>query len=487
MIYFLDENNHHLMMKLIIECHPTNFLKVVDKMQLNNQAIEELTSILDVSFDGITIANGEGIFIRASKSCEELFGVKVSEILGESSLYLEHKKIFDKSVTSEVLKTKDRVTLIQKTSADKIVLVTGIPIFDKDKNIEKVINISKDITETKKLKSDLKNLQTELDWFKQELSKRNGIDNQKITYKSAAMKQIIDTVHHGVNFDATVLLLGETGVGKGFMAKMIHSLSKRRDLPFVNINCGAIPEHLLESELFGYEKGAFTGASKEGKRGLFEIAGKGIIFLDEIGDLPLSLQVKLLHVLDDKKVRRIGGATSYEIKARVIAATNKNLKEVVKQGRFREDLFYRLNVIPINIPALRERKEDLPFLINMFLENINDKYETKKYFSENAIKLLIEYDFPGNIRELQNMIERLVINTIGDKIGSTNIHNLIEPLSISLSNKLGPLKETVEAVERNLLIAAFKEYKTTRKVAEVLQIDQSTVVKKAKKFKISLK
>ncbi|MGE7768436.1 sigma-54 interaction domain-containing protein [Peribacillus sp. NPDC096540] len=456
-------------------------------MPLNNQAIEELTSILDVSFDGITIANGEGIFIRVSKSCEELFGVKISEILGESSLYLEDKKIFDKSVTSEVLKRKDRVTLVQKTSADKIVLVTGIPIFDKDKNIEKVINISKDITETKKLKSDLKNLQTELDWFKQELSKRNGIDNQKITYKSAAMKQIIDTVHHVVNFDATVLLLGETGVGKGFMAKMIHSLSKRRDLPFVNINCGAIPEHLLESELFGYEKGAFTGASKEGKRGLFEIADEGIIFLDEIGELPLSLQVKLLHVLDDKRVRRIGGTTSYEVKARVIAATNKNLKEVVKQGRFREDLFYRLNVIPINIPALRERKEDLPFLINMFLENINDKYGTEKYFSENAIKLLLEYDFPGNIRELQNMIERLVIITIGDKIGSNKIHYLIEPLSISLSNKLGPLKETVEAVERNLLIAAFIEYKTTRKVAEVLQIDQSTVVKKAKKFKIPLK
>jgi transcriptional regulator with PAS, ATPase and Fis domain len=298
------------------------------------------------------------------------------------------------------------------------------------------------------------------------------------------MKQIMDLIHHVSNLDATVLLLGETGVGKGFMANMIHSASKRKDMPFITINCGAIPENLLESELFGYEKGSFTGASKEGKKGLFEIAGKGTIFLDEIGDMPLNLQVKLLHVLDERKARRIGGCSSFKVNARVIAATNKNIKTLVKNEKFRADLFYRLNVVPITIPALRDRREDLLFLINMFLENINTKYGMKKAFSEEALKALYDYEYPGNIRELQNMIERLVINTVGDTIEGTKIFEVIEPAQQNRKQEITPLKEAVEELERNLLLSAFQKYKTTRKVAEALKIDQSTVVKKAKKFKL---
>ena len=449
------------------------------------QATEELTSILDISFDGISIANGEGIFTRVSKSWEDLFGVKGPEIIGKSSAFLEEKGIFDRSVTSEVIRTKKRVTRVQKTPKNKVLLVTGIPTFNKDGQIEKIINISKDITETKKLESDLRNLQIELEWFKQELSKRNVMENQQITYKSPAMNQIMEMLHHVANFDATVFLLGETGVGKGFMAKMLHNLSIRKEFPFVSVNCGAIPEDLLESELFGYEKGSFTGALKDGKRGLFETAGKGTIFLDEIGDLPLNLQVKLLHVLDDKKVRRIGGSSSYKVNARVIAATNKNIKEQVQLGKFREDLFYRLNVIPITIPPLRDRKEDLPFLITMFLENMNHRYETKKYLSEEALKMLLAYKFPGNIRELQNIIERLVITTFGERIESNHVQSMIKADPVPYGNEIIPLKEAVEKVEKNLLMAAFREYKTTRKVAEVLKIDQSTVVKKSKKYGLS--
>ncbi|MED1467651.1 sigma-54 interaction domain-containing protein [Bacillus salipaludis] len=458
----------------------------MNEMEFYKKAYEELESILDISFDGITIADGEGIFIRVSKSCEELFGVKPSKMIGKSASYLEEIGIFDISVTSEVLKSKKRVTIRQKTAADRIILVTGIPIFDKEKKkIEKIINISKDITETKKLSSDVSRLQMELDWYKQELQKRTRLNENNINFKSPAMQKSVVLAHHVADLPVTVLLLGETGVGKNFMAKLIHNHSKNKDKPFVSINCGAIPENLLESELFGYEKGAFSGASKEGKKGLFEFSKNGTIFLDEIGDMPLSLQVKLLHVLDDKKVRRIGGSASYDVKARVIAATNKNLKELVEQGKFREDLYYRLNVVPIKIPALRERKEDLLLLIQLFLDQFNSKYGITKWLSEEALKLLYKYAYPGNIRELENMMERLVINTIGNTIDKQDVAEVLEPTINDLHEEIIPLKEAVEQLEKKLLRSAFKKYQTTRKVAEVLQVDQSTIVKKAKRLNIT--
>jgi PAS domain S-box-containing protein len=456
-------------------------------LELYKEAFEDLNSILDTSFGAITIADGKGVFTRISKSCERMFGVPESEIIGKSAFLLEKQGFFSTSVTCEVIRRNKRVTIIQKTAANKTVLVTGTPIFNKKKKIEKIINISKDITETKKLAADLKRLQTEHEWLKQELMRRTRLERGKVASESPEMKRIIELVHHIANMDAIVLLLGETGVGKGFMANMIHSISDRKDMPFISINCGAIPESLLESELFGYEKGAFTGASKEGKKGLFETAGNGTVFLDEIGDMPLSLQVKLLHVLDDRKVRRIGGSSSFKVKCRIIAATNKELKELVKNGEFREDLFYRLNVVPITIPALRERKEDLLFLANMFLDKLNAKYKMKKTFSEEAIKALYDYQYPGNIRELENMIERLVINTMGDTIDAEKIYEITEPFqSNSDHQEIIPLKEAVEQLERKLLLSAFQKYKTTRRVAKALKIDQSTVVKKAKKLKLEV-
>ncbi|WP_436373979.1 sigma-54 interaction domain-containing protein [Cytobacillus sp. BC1816] len=456
-----------------------------NQLETYKQAFEDLNFILDITHSAITITNGEGIFTRLSKSCERIFGVPESELIGKNAFLLEKQGFFSTSVTCEVIRKQRRVTIIQKTAANKTVLVTGTPFFNKDKKIEKIINISKDITETNKLASDLKRLQAEHEWLKQELMKRTRMERGKVASESPGMKNIIELVHHISNMDATVLLLGETGVGKGYMANMIHSVSNRKDRPFISINCGAIPENLLESELFGYEKGAFTGALKDGKKGLFETAGSGTIFLDEIGDMPVSLQVKLLHVLDDRTVRRIGGTASFKVDCRIIAATNKNIKELVRAGQFREDLFYRLNVVPITIPSLRERKEDLLFLANMFLDSMNNKYKMKKTFSEEAIRALYDYNYPGNIRELQNMIERLVINTLGDTIEAEKIREMTEASSPNTqSEEITPLKEAVEQLERNMLLTAFQKYKTTRRVAEALKIDQSTVVKKAKKLKV---
>ncbi|MDM5228251.1 sigma 54-interacting transcriptional regulator [Cytobacillus sp. NJ13] len=456
-----------------------------NQLETYKQAFEDLNFILDITHSAITITNGEGVFTRLSKSCERIFGVPESELIGKNAFSLEKQGFFSTSVTCEVIRKQRRVTIIQKTAANKTVLVTGTPFFNKDKKIEKIINISKDITETNKLASDLKRLQAEHEWLKQELMKRTRMERGKVASESPGMKSIIELVHHIANMDATVLLLGETGVGKGYMANMIHSVSNRKDRPFISINCGAIPKNLLESELFGYEKGAFTGALKDGKKGLFESAGSGTIFLDEIGDMPVSLQVKLLHVLDDRTVRRIGGSASFKVDCRIIAATNKDIKELVRTGQFREDLFYRLNVVPITIPSLRERKEDLLFLANMFIDSMNNKYKMKKTFSEEAIRALYDYNYPGNIRELQNMIERLVINTLGDTIEAEKIREMTEASSpITQSEEITPLKEAVEQLERNMLLTAFQKYKTTRRVAEALKIDQSTVVKKAKKLKV---
>lgn len=452
------------------------------------RAYEELKLILDLSFDQITIADGNGIFLKVSKSCEPCFGIKEEEMIGTSAFELEKRGIFDISVTAEVIRKKREITLIQKTRSNKTLLVTGIPVFDENGNIERIINISRDITRDQRLYEQLEILKGSLQWFRKELNKRQGIQDNNVIYKSAKMKKVIDLITLVADSDATVLLTGETGVGKGYFAKLIHRISDRRDEPFIQINCCAIPESLLESELFGYVSGAFTGATKSGKKGLFEIAGKGTIFLDEIGDMPLGLQVKLLHVLDEKKFFRIGGEKLISIECRIIAATNKNLKKMVNEGKFRKDLYYRLNVFPIEIPPLRERREDLPFLINMFLSEFNKKYGTEKVISEKGYKILVDYDYSGNIRELENLIERLVITTEGDVIDEEQIADILRPPDRSWlkDDEIIPIKEAVEQLERHILTLAFQKYKTTRKVAEALKIDQSTVVKKAKKLNIKV-
>lgn len=449
------------------------------------EAYEELKLIFDLGFDQITIADGDGVFTKVVKSCEPYIGVKEKELIGASSFDLEKKGVFDISVTAEVLRRGEKVTLIQKTRANKILIVLGIPQFDKNRNIIKIINLSKDITENQDLELERQKIQDRLQWFQKELNKRQGIYDLELNYQSPAMNKIYDLITHIANLNVTVLLLGETGVGKGYIAKVIHNCSTRKNEAFVHINCGAIPEHLLESELFGYESGSFSGASKDGKRGLFEIAGKGTIFLDEIGDMPLNLQVKLLHALEEKRVFRIGGEKPMKIEGRIIAATNKDLKKLISEGKFREDLYYRLNIVPITIPPLRERKEDIPGLIKKILQQYNKEHHTQKHISQGAYKSLINYEYPGNIRELRNIVERLVITNIGDIIEEKDVEEITgEPEETFCDEEIKPIKVAVEELERRILISAFKKYKTTRKVAEILKIDQSTVVKKAKKLKV---
>ncbi len=305
---------------------------------------------------------------------------------------------------------------------------------------------------------------------------------------SKAMRRVVSLVQKVAKVDSNILIMGETGVGKEMAARSVHNCSRRMDGPFIKLNCGAIPEHLLESELFGYESGAFTGAKKEGKIGLIELADCGTLLLDEVADLPITMQVKLLRVLEERLVMRVGGTKSKKVDFRLIAATNKNLEQMVKKQKFREDLFYRLNVIPVVIPPLRERKEDIIPFILFFLDKFNKKYDMAKEISPEVIQSLLKYEWPGNIRELENTIERLMVTTdsniiqIEEMKQNTGI-NIVGSFEDEKSPKA--LGTVLEETERNLIYQAFKNCKTTREMADVLGISQSAVVRKIKKYGFS--
>ena len=451
----------------------------------NRHYSEELKKTFEDSFDQITIADGEGIFLMSSKNSGTIFGIDPEEIVGRSAQELEDDGIVKPSVTLMVLRSRKKETIVQDTASGRRLMVTGLPMFNSRGELIRVLNISHDITEIENLNRQLHETEEILDWFRNELLRTRISEKGLLKSNSPAMRKILDIVKHVAGVDATVLLLGETGVGKGVIAETIHQMSERRNGPFVQVNCSAIPHGLFESELFGYVKGAFTGASEKGKKGYFEIADNGTLFLDEISEMPVEMQVKLLHVMESNRLFKVGDSTPLRINVRIIAATNTDLPRQVKEGGFRQDLFYRLNVVPIHTPALRERREEIPLFINHFLSKFNSKYGLSREISSAAREILCAHDWPGNVRELENAIERLII-TSGDRVidrsGVKEILDNILKLNIQVP-RIMPLKKAVREVERQLLKRAHKELKTTRKMAQALEIDQSTVVKKIKMLK----
>src|SRR5699024_1346667 len=290
------------------------------------------------------------------------------------------------------------------------------------------------------------------------------------------MNKILALVKKVASLDVTVLLTGESGVGKNYIARKIHDRSNRKDEPFVEINCGAIPESLIESELFGYEEGAFTGAKKGGKKGYFEAAGKGTIFLDEISELSLNLQVKLLSVLQNYAIQRVGGHTIVHLNCRIICATNQNLQKLIEEKKFREDLYYRINVIKMDIPPLRERTAELDRLILELVEEFNEKYKTHKRLSKSLINWIRKQEWPGNMRELRNFIERIHIMSNDEEITLEDVGVRKE------SDESVSLEAYLEEVEKDFIIDMYKKYPSSVKLAKRLQISQSTVNRKINKY-----
>jgi len=453
--------------------------------------VKILDSILESSSDGIWISDGEGKVLRINKASEKFNEVKASQVVGRNVRDLIKEGFYDKSVTLEVLEKKTSVSLLQKVRSGKSILVTGTPVFDKEGNIELVVVNERDITYLRELERKLRESQVLTKTYQRELSKIHlkNLEKENIIFKSEAMERVIETALRICNLDCCVLLLGESGVGKNLIAKFIHKHSFGNSKPFMQVNCGAIPESLIESELFGYEKGAFTGARKEGKPGILELADKGTLFLDEIDQLPFPLQAKLLHFLEDKKLLRVGGTKYREVDTRIIAASNQNLESLVKEGKFREDLFFRLNVIPIYIPPLRERPEDILPLISFFLSKYNKKFKKNTSISSEAVDILCEYNFPGNVRELSNLIERMVaLAEDKKKIEPKDIPQYIRNsmnAPLFLEKEELSLRKAVERVESFIIKEALRKYGSQNKAAHALGVNQSTISRKIKKYGIN--
>ncbi len=315
-------------------------------------------------------------------------------------------------------------------------------------------------------------------------------NSKKLIFHSKKMQDLIRLVLHVATVDTTVLIEGESGVGKELITDILYSYSDRKNGPFIKINCGAIPSNLLESELFGYEPGAFTGANKKGKAGMFELANGGVLFLDEIGDMPYDLQVKLLRAIQEMEITRLGGTQPIKIDIRIIAGTNMSLEQRMAAGRFRKDLYYRLNVVPLFVPPLRERPEDIQELAKHFLEFYNQKHHCNKCLSPDVLEHFMSYEWPGNIRELENLIERLVVTTLHDTIGISDLSAWSKKtdrsveVEVEAETELMPLHEALENTERKILQKAFSIHDSTYAVARALGISQPTVVRKSAKYGI---
>ncbi|KUO73704.1 MAG: hypothetical protein APF81_02030 [Desulfosporosinus sp. BRH_c37] len=446
--------------------------------EINN----ELNTILDFSADGFVISNGQGLVLRDNKSSREMLGINEVSIVGQHVNWLVEGGYTFESVTMKVLEKKGPITIFQHLTSGREIVHTGTPILDENGDISRVVVNLRDLSELNFLREQLREAQklsvkyfNELDKFRKEQL------SSDIIIRSAIMVEKIETVMKVAQVDSTVLILGESGVGKEPIAGIVHKASNRVNHPFIKLNCASIPANLIESELFGYEGGSYTGASKEGRPGLFEIANGGTLFLDEIGELPFDMQSKLLRVLQEREIYRVGGRKSIKLDVRIIAATNRDLEQMIKVGKFRPDLFYRLNVISIWIPPLRDRKEDIPPLIHHFLEKYNLKYNKNKNVSPQLVERFIYYQWQGNIRELENTIERMVVLSQGDLIDidflteGDRSQTFKEPTSMNL-------RDILDETERNLIERVYGECKSTRKAAKILGVDQSTIVKKMKKY-----
>lgn len=448
--------------------------------ELNRQLFTILSSI----YDGLYITDGQANTILINRAYEEVSGLRREDVLGKSMQEIVATGMIDRSGSLGVLKTRKPVTLEQTFRTGKQALITSTPHFDSSGEITMIITVVRDMTEIyglqRKYQESEERRRSEMEFLQ-----RNQRFVSRMVAADPRTLEVLARAQKVAALDTTILLLGETGVGKEQFARYIYENSARARQSFIGINCGAIPASLIESELFGYEKGAFTGASKEGKMGVFESADKGTVFLDEVGDLPLEMQVHLLRVLQEMQVRRVGGVRSISVDVRIIAATNRNLLDMVHEKTFREDLYYRLNVVPIEIPPLRERKRDIRPLVESFLKDMNKKYRYQKRFADAAMEILHSYAWPGNVRELKNVVEQAVILSAGDEIQPSEL-----PIACRFEGESHGGDETgrvnlkleVARFEYEYICRAYEKYGTVRAAAASLGMDSATFVRKRRKF-----
>lgn len=414
---------------------------------------------------------------------EKLSGTKKELFLNKTMTRIIEEGLIDKSGTMEALNSKKEITMNQTLNNKNQVLITSTPLFDLDGNINLVVTTVRDVTLINSLKNELNRTTLDMNKLKSLIHEKDGI-----VYQSKQMENTILTAKKVAVYDTSVLISGETGVGKDIVARIIHKNSNRANKPFIDINCSAIPESLMESELFGYEGGSFTGALTKGKKGIFELANGGTLFLDEIGELSLNMQAKLLKTLQNKTIRKIGGSKEIPIDVRIVSATNQDLKSMIEEKKFRDDLYYRINIIPIEILPLRKRREDILLLVNHFLEKSNEINHENKFFSKEALLALYNYDFPGNVRELKNLVERSVVLSRDDEIQLNDLPTVIkisdfQEKSFELKKGVN-FKQAVDNFEKMVIKNALDNSSTSKEAAIKLGMNESTLTRKKQKLGI---
>ncbi|HEY3364704.1 MAG TPA: sigma 54-interacting transcriptional regulator [Symbiobacteriaceae bacterium] len=441
---------------------------------------EAVAALLDGVGEALVIADSGGQILAVNRAMEDLLGDKRDQLIGHTLADLEGRGVWLPPPLRRCMASGQREALIQVVRGRRLAL-TAVPLPDG-----LVLATARDITELDRLQHQVERMEQERDRFHFELAglRAGHAAREEIVASSRPMQKVLELARRVAQVDSTILLLGESGAGKGVLAATIHRSSQRSGAPFIKIDCAALPESLLESELFGYAPGSFTGARREGKPGIIEQANTGTLLLDEIGDLPLTLQVKLLQVIQDRRFTRVGSVTPIQVDVRIIAATHRNLEQMVSDGRFRQDLFYRLNVVPITIPPLRERREDVPSLVRHFMDHYCARYRVERVVTPETLERLMAYPWPGNVRELENLIERLIVTTEERDIRPEHLPAALEmsvsPIKIQ---RVVPLAEALEALELELVGAAYKEHGSSVKVSKVLGIHQTTAARKIREWK----
>jgi PAS domain S-box-containing protein len=466
-------------------------LSEVNENSLNR---EDLLRILDNSFDEIFVVNGLGIVTYVNEACRKHYGLKPSEVIGKTVHYLLDEGYYSPALAPIVFRDKQTVTLEQETRSGVKLVVTATPVFNCNGEIDFIVMNSRNITQIENLKRDLDNTKKLVNHYKskvdeliQQVSYFKGY-----TFRNKRMKMCLEMIQRVAKVNSTVLILGESGTGKNVLAMDIHKMSQRKEGPFICINGATIPEQLLESELFGYCRGAFTGADKYGKVGLVELANGGTLFLDEIGEIPLAIQAKLLELIQEHRFVPVGGKEHKKINIRIIAATNRNLVNLIKEGKFREDLYYRLSVIEIDTPPLRARNEDIIPLLRFFLEKFDLMYKYYHDFDPRCLNILKDYSWPGNIREMEHLAERLVVTIPDGMILPEHLPSKIfkcqinQPHALTLHEELNRLEDSSRKTEEETIIRLYNVLKSSYKVATALNISQSKVTRIVRSYNESL-
>lgn len=460
-----------------------------DKERVEKELLEALCHLADE----ILVTDGNGKVVAVTESCRELYGMEPEDVLKTSIQEMEEHGVHYPSITPIIMKEKRRISLLQSSKTGKKMLVTGVPVLDDAGEILRVVLCCRDVTDFLELRDGVGRGAVYLEGVSPERKKLYPLN---VVAASPQMQKAMDLIRKVANVDCNVLITGESGAGKEVVAKQLHLQGNRAEGAFIHINCSAIPEQLLESELFGYEAGAFTGADRKGKPGMFELANNGTLFLDEIGDMSLLLQTKILKAIEDKQIWRLGGTKPKGINCRIIAATNANMEELIAQGRFRRDLYYRLNVVSVEVPPLRERREDIAPLTNLFLDVKGKAYQRSVTISDDGMQLLTRYDWPGNARELSNVVERLIILSETERIGAEEIRLALrqeaakqglsaEAAFQNAAEETKSLHQMLEDAEEACLKKAMAACTSVEELAEVLELNPATVYRKLKKFHLS--